>query len=101
MLFFSKEMCTKMGSKLQEKAPENLLAIRWENIVTDFPNLNVKVLAAMSSAQYVDHVKKEDKVAIGMAASLLLYNRHNQCSQLQHILGLVLDHCGITKEVCL
>lgn len=46
--------------------------------------------------------KKKDKQFIPQlmtAAAVLLYGRSQRQNQLQYILGLVLDKCGLTKEV--
>lgn len=69
--------------------------IKWRNILDELilkaPSIVRIFSKSSSSTQYTNN--------LCTALSVLLYGRNHQLSQIQHVIGFVLDQCGATKEV--
>lgn len=67
------------------------LILKAPSIVRIFQSIVSKDNKSSSSTQYTNN--------LCTALSVLLYGRNYNLSQIQHVIGFVLDQCGATKEV--
>jgi hypothetical protein len=93
------EVCQllKKSSGLLSSDPKQLLNFDWKGKSEIVKSIAPNLFDILSSISLVDSRHSLPK----MMASLhvLLYGRCQRFNQLQYILGLVLDQCGLTKEV--
>lgn len=85
------ETLLKYDNNIKWKQIEDELIFRAPSIVRIFQSIVSKDIKSSSSTQYINN--------LCTAFSVLLYGRNHQLSQIQHVIGFVLDQCGATKEV--
>lgn len=83
------ETLLKYDNNIKWKQIEDELIFRAPSIVRIFQSIVSKDIKSSSSTQYTNN----------LCTSVLLYGRNHQLSQIQHVIGFVLDQCGATKEV--
>lgn len=83
------ETLLKYDNNIKWKQILDDFIFRAPSIVRIFQSIVSKDIKSSSSTQYTNN----------LCTSVLLYGRNHQLSQIQHVIGFVLDQCGATKEV--
>ena len=92
----------KIKSEMNELAKKSNTILKSSN--ENLMNFDTKntVLYLKEKAPYLHSTLNclvKNDTFISTAASILMYGHSQKLSQLQHIVGLALDRCGLTKEV--
>jgi hypothetical protein len=97
-----KEICIlvkRNGEVFQNQSTQNLLAFDWIAVYEEFKVKAPILHSVFCGAAAVDLGKKKKLPSMITSASILLYTRSQNLNQLQYIMGLIADKCGLTKEV--
>lgn len=83
----------------QNRSAENLLNFDWMDIFHQFQVKAPFLHSIFCGAADVDLQSKKKVPSMITSAAVLLYTRSQGLNQLQYIIGLIADKCGMTKEV--
>jgi hypothetical protein len=91
-------ICKKREVLLKSTATstEEMINFDFKQVAKD---LNIKLPALMGVVSVVAE-RSGSYIAVVTAVGVLLYSRNQTLNLLQLVLGIVLDNCGLTKEVC-
>lgn len=82
---------------LKVQNTNDLLKFDWTTVEKD---LTTKLPSLMTILDHCINLKKKHRLAhLLTAVSVLLYGRSQRLNKIQMLLGLLLDQCGLSKEV--
>jgi hypothetical protein len=91
------QIVSRKGKLLKTKDCESLMDFNWVFVEKVLKQEAPKLYMIFSNL--INLEKKENLPVLITSLAVLLYGRSRTVSQLQHILGLTMDKCGLTKEV--
>nr|XP_034321927.1 uncharacterized protein LOC117688213 [Crassostrea gigas]XP_034321928.1 uncharacterized protein LOC117688213 [Crassostrea gigas] len=86
------------GNVFQNQSSENLLKFDWTAVSHEFQAKAPYLHNILCGAANLDLRTKKKLPGVITSAAILLYTRSQGLNQLQYILGLIADKCGMTKE---
>ncbi|XP_061170636.1 uncharacterized protein LOC133180041 [Saccostrea echinata] len=86
----------KKSALLKCKKSESMMNLDWSFVESKLKEGIPYLFTIMSSL--IDVKKKQNLPVLIMSIGVLLYGRSRSVNQLQYILGLTLDKCGVSKE---
>ncbi|XP_061187058.1 uncharacterized protein LOC133195217 [Saccostrea echinata] len=87
---------SKKSDLLKCKKSESMMNLDWSFVESKLKEGIPYLFTIMSSL--IDVKKKQNLPVLIMSIGVLLYGRSRSVNQLQYILGLTLDKCGVSKE---
>lgn len=94
-------LVSRNGNVFQNKSLENLLKFDWTAVSHEFQANAPYLHNIQCGAATLDLRTKKKLPGVITFAAILLHTRSQGLIQLQYILGLIADKCGMTKEVFL
>ena len=97
-------LCGKksMVSILRKSKPDDLLQFSWEELQSEWkreaPTL-YRVLEAVATPRLADKLSEDRLPAMCVAGSILLRSRNQHMSAIQQLIGLILFHGNVRKQV--
>lgn len=92
-------LVSRNGNVFQNQSSENLLKFDWTAVSHEFQAKAPYLHNILCGAANLDLRTKKKLPGVITSAAILLYTRSQGLNQLQYILGLIADKCGMTKEV--
>ena len=92
-------LVSKNCNIFKTKDAESMMSFKWSSVQDRFKAEAPSVYFVLSSIFDLQH---HDHLPIFLASfAVLLYGQSRTVNQLQFILGIILDKCGLSKEVCM
>uniref|UniRef100_K1PW33 Uncharacterized protein n=1 Tax=Magallana gigas TaxID=29159 RepID=K1PW33_MAGGI len=91
-------LVSRNGNVFQNQSSENLLKFDWTAVSHEFQAKAPYLHNILCGAANLDLRTKKKLPGVITSAAILLYTRSQGLNQLQYILGLIADKCGMTKE---
>ena len=97
-------LCGKknMVSILRKSKPDNLLQFSWEKLQSEWkkeaPTL-YRILEAVATPRLAAELSEDRLPSVCVAGSILLRSRNQHMSAIQHLIGLILFHGNVRKQV--